>query len=111
PGDGVLGLRAVGGPVVGPLVGLEVGHVLARPPPLVLIPPDEPLALRPRLALGVGGGAVVEDAPVRGPGPRPVRGHPTLLARGRAPRRLFRLAGEAAAVDPAAAGGRAVVLQ
>src|SRR3712207_8895398 len=46
------------------------------PLPLVRVPPDVALALRPRAALGIGGRAVVEQAPVRGPRPRPLRRDP-----------------------------------
>ena len=63
----------------------EVGHVVARPLPLLLVPPDVLLALGPRLAGGVGGRAVVEHAPVGGPRPAPLGRDPA--ARGRRGRR------------------------
>src|SRR5699024_4137821 len=49
----------------------EVGHVLARPLPGVLIPPDELLAFGPRGAVGGRRGAVIQDAAVGRPRPRP----------------------------------------
>src|SRR6266702_6056064 len=79
------------------------------PPLLSEIPPDQGLALAPRLAIRVGRGPVVEDPPVGRPGPAPFRGHPVLLAAGLTPGRLVDPAGVDAAVDPAAAGGGSVV--
>src|SRR5690606_38405545 len=72
------GLVAVGRRL-GPL---DVGDVVAGPLPLLLVPPDVGLALAPRPPVGVGRRAVVEDAPVRGPDPAPLVGHPVLLAPG-----------------------------
>src|SRR5262249_26293511 len=77
----------------------------------LLVPPDEGLALAPWFAVGVGGGAVVQDPPVGGPGPAPLVRDPVLLPAGFAPRRLVDPAGVDAAIDPAAAGGGAIVVQ
>src|SRR6185437_16591252 len=65
----------------------------------------------PRLAVRVGGGAVVEDPPVRRPGPAPLVRDPVLLLAGLAARGLVDAAGVDAAVDPAAAGGGTVPVQ
>src|SRR3712207_1992714 len=109
--DGVHAGRVVRGVVVGPLVLGEVGDVVARPRPLLLVPPDVALALRPRLPVRVGGGAVVEDPAVGRPRPAPLgrdgaarRVEVTRLA----PPRPVDAAREAARVDPAARGGGAV---
>src|SRR5207248_9068808 len=74
-------------------------------------PPDVAAALRPRLAVGIGGCAVVEQPAVRGPRPRPLGRDVALLPVRLLARRLVHLAGEDAAVDPAAAARRAVRLQ
>src|SRR5439155_13304624 len=50
-------------------IGHEVRDVTAGPLALLRVPPDVLLAFAPRGAVGRGGGAVVEDAPVGGPGP------------------------------------------
>ena len=96
--------------VVRRLVGLEVG-VVPQPRPLALlgVPPDVLLALRPRLAVGIGGRAVVEDAAIGGPRPPPLRGDPVLLGARVAAGRLVDAVGVDAGVDPRAARGRAVV--
>src|SRR4029077_328319 len=71
--------------------------------------PDQFLAFAPRLAVGSGGGAIVEDAAIGGPGPAPA------VAVG-----VFRIAfvgavlaflGENAGVNPAAAECGAVVFE
>ena len=108
-GDRLFGLRAVGRDVVRGLVLLEVGNVLALP--LGAVPPDVLLSLRPRLSVGIRGGAVVDDAPVRRPCPRPLGRDVALLPVRLLPRRLVDPVGINAAVDPAAAHRRAVVLQ
>ena len=109
-GDGRHAGRAGRRPIVGRLARLEVRPVKAHPEALLGIPPDELLPLRPGPALGIGRGAVEEDATVIGPGEPPVRlerivGTPPLACPVAA--RL----GEDAAVDPDAACRRAVVLQ
>ena len=71
--------------------------------PFVRVPPDELLALRPRLPVGIRRGAVVEEAPVRRPRPRPLERGVVLLPVRLAPRRLVLAVGEDAAVDPAPA--------
>ena len=77
----------------------------------LLVPPDQRLALAPRLAVGVGRGAVVQDPPVGRPGPAPLRRDPALLGSRLAPRGLVHAVGADAAVDPAAAGRGAVGLE
>src|SRR5581483_9863364 len=93
--------------VIGRLFGIEVGRILPRPLLLFLIPPDEFLALAPRLAVGTCRRPVVEDANIVGPGESP-----TVTEQG------FRFAlvgfvlarvGEYSGVNPATAGGRTVV--
>src|SRR5206468_9165047 len=77
------------------------------------IPPHPPLALAPRIALEVGGGAVVHDAAVGRPGPAPFEMRPRHAGRvGLAPRREVLVPGRiAAAIDPRRARRRAVVLE
>src|SRR6202044_3906345 len=99
---------------VGPLGRRKVRHVIARPLLLVLIPPDVTLALRPRFTVRIGAGPVVEDPPVRGPRPRPLRrDDPARSADvpGDPPTRLIDPVLVNAGVDPAAAGRRAVAVQ
>src|SRR5215470_17836678 len=73
------------------------------------VPPDKLLALRPRSALGIGRCAVVHNALVLGPRPRPVAidgSSVQLIAlRARKIRRLFR---KDSAIDPASTRRRAV---
>src|SRR5918998_5833660 len=103
-GDGIvafgIGLR----PVIRPLGRGEVGDVVADPLALLLVPPDVLLPLRPGFALGVGGGPVVEDAAVRGPGPAPLVGRQGLLRPGLASPGLVDTASVGAGVDPTTAG-------
>ena len=108
--DRVLRPRVVRRHVVRPLGRLEVRHVLTGPAAGLLVPPDVLLPLAPRLALGVGRGTVVEDPAVQRPRPAPLGGHRVLLLARLAPGGLVDLVGVDAAVDPAAAGRRAVVL-
>ncbi len=88
----------------------EVGLIVADPAALLLIPPDVSLAIRPRSALGIGTGAVVHDAAIVRPGEAPFRLH---RISGDAPiaRPIAARLGKDAAVNPAAACRRAVVLQ
>src|SRR3954447_9385119 len=98
--------------VVRALVGLAGVRVVAPGPlPLFLVPPDVPLALGPRPALGVSRGAVVEDSRVGGPGPAPLARHPVLLGPRLLARRLVGALLVNAGVDPRAARGRAVLLE
>ena len=110
-GDRVHPSRALRGTVGGGLVRREVGHVVAGPATLALVPPDVSLALGPRPALGVRRGAVVEQATVCRPRPPPLRRHPAAggveVAR-LAPPRLVDAVAHHAGVDPAAAGGAPV---
>ena len=88
----------------------DVGHVVAGPHRAV---PLDQLALRiPGLAVDVRRGAVVEDAPVGRPGERPAEISAGIArVAGVAPGHHIALLGPAAGIDPAAAGGRAVVAQ
>src|SRR5215831_804634 len=73
------------------------------------VPPDELLALRPGPALGIGRRAVVHDAPVLGPRPRPIaidRCCVQLIALRTG--KVRRLLWEDSAIDPASAGRRAI---
>ena len=111
--DGLDALGPLGRPVGRRLRLLEVGHVLPGPLPrlaLLRVPPDVGLALAPRLALGVGRGAVVEDAAVQRPRPAPLGGDERLVVARRPPVGLVDAVGEDTGVDPAAAGRRAVGL-
>src|SRR5260370_3850333 len=45
----------------------------------LVVPPDQRLALAPRLAFEIGRGPVVQDPPVEGPRPAPFRCDPALL--------------------------------
>ncbi|ABA52345.1 hypothetical protein BURPS1710b_A0731 [Burkholderia pseudomallei 1710b] len=95
---------------LGRLVELVVGNVRARP--RLAVPADQLAARIERLAVHVARRAVVQDPPVRRPRPRPVQ----RLADARrvrvvAPRHLVARLRPRAAEDPAAARGRAVVLQ
>ncbi len=74
------------------------------------IPPDIFLPLRPGPALRIGGGAVVHDAAIVRPGEAPVRLHRVVGDFAVAGAIAARL-GKDAAVDPAAARRRSVVLQ
>ena len=110
-GDGVVAPGIGVGPVVRPLGRREVGDVVADPLALLLVPPDVLFPLGPGLALGVGGGPVVEDAAVRGPGPAPLVRRRGLLRPRLAPPGLVDAAGVGAGVDPTTARRRAVVLE
>src|SRR4029453_15611349 len=76
---GALG-RAVGRGTVGD----EVRHIVAGPSSLLLVPPDQGLALAPRPAVRIRRRPVVEPPPVGGPSPSPLRRHPALLLAWRA---------------------------
>src|SRR6267142_2696679 len=73
------------------------------------IPPDQLLPFRPGLALWIGRGTVVEDTAILRPRPRPLavdrRSAQLIALRASAVRPLLR---ENSAVQPAAAGGRAI---
>src|SRR5204863_7649022 len=98
--------------VVGRLVRLaRVGVVATGPLARVRVPPDVALALRPRLAVGVGRRAVVEDSGVRGPRPAPLPGDPVVLSPRLLAGRLVDVVRIDAGVGPGPAARRAVVLQ
>src|SRR5581483_2797494 len=99
-------------PVVGRLGRGEVGAVADAGPLLLLgVPPDVALALRPRLAGGIGRGAVVDDPRVLRPRPAPLVRDPVLLAVGPAARGLVDAVPVDAAVDPRPRRRRAVRLE
>src|SRR5215212_410312 len=97
--------------VIRPLGRGEVGDVLADPLALLLVPPDVLFLLGPGFALGVGGGPVVEDAAVCGPGPAPLVRRRGLLRPRLAPPGLVDALGVGARVDPTSTGRRAVVFE
>src|SRR5512133_3007189 len=109
---GIHPLRVLRGPVAGWLIPDEVGDVVAHPARSLGIPPDVGLPLRPRAALRIGGAAVVHDPAVQWPG-KP----PTEMCAGVAGRIGQPVPGKVAlvrvdaAVDPAATGRAAVILQ
>src|SRR5215211_7571654 len=109
-GDGVVTFSIGIWVVVGSLGRREVGDVVADPLALLLVPPDVLLPLGPGLAIGIGGGPVVEDAAVRGPGPAPLVRRLGLLRQGLAPPGLVDAFGVGAGVDPTTTGRRAIVL-
>src|SRR5439155_6109626 len=110
-GDRVLGSGAVRRNVRGGLLLLEVRVVGPHPFLLRPVPPDQLLALRPRLALGIRRGAVVENPAVQRPGPAPLLRDPVLLLAGHLARGLVLLVRVGADVEPAARRRRAVALQ
>ncbi len=110
-GQGLRPARVLGRLVVRRLVLLEVGDVVPGPLAPLRVPPHQRLPLAPRPALGVGGGAVVQDPPVGRPGPRPLGRHPVLLPARLAAGGLVDAVGVHPAVDPAAAGRGAVGLE
>src|SRR5207244_10822306 len=74
------------------------------------VPPDELLLLAPGLARGIGGGAIVDDPPVRRPDEAPaVAEVVALLGLFASQGQVLALLGVDAGVDPVAAGGRGVV--
>src|SRR5438270_7033381 len=109
PRDGVVAPCVLGRLIVGRLVEREVGKVEAGPLAFLRVPPHVLLPLRPRLPVGIGGRAVVEDPLVRGPRPAPLGRDWSLLPMRFLARGLVLFLLEGAAVDPAAARGRAVV--
>ncbi len=110
PGDGGHARRAWRRLVIGRLVHFEVRFVLSYPAPLLCVPPNQFLTLRPGPPFGIGRGPVVQDADIVRPGEAPFRLDGVIrdLAFVRTVAARLR---EDAAVDPAAACRRAVVLQ
>ena len=102
-GDGIHALCALGRLVVGPLLLVEVGTVKAGPLLLLFVPPDQLLALAPRLAVGTRRSAVVQDAHVVRPGESPAVSE--VVDRLALVGDVLVLAGMNAAVNPAAARG------
>src|SRR5215213_3654794 len=109
--DGILRDGVVWWLVVGAFGRAEVRHVVAGPLSLLFVPPDVFLLVGPGLAFGIGRGAVVDNAAVHRPRPRPLGGHPVLLGVWFAAGGLVGLVGVDASVDPAPARRRAVVLE
>src|SRR3546814_8206376 len=77
------------------------------------VPPRQALALRPGLAVRIGRRAVVEHAPVSRPGKGPAQVRAGAIRPVRLPRAglIVALCGIGAAINPAAAGGGAVILE
>src|SRR5579885_978072 len=99
--------------VIGRLSLLEIDGIVPDPLAFALVPPDEALALGPGAPRRVGGSAVVHGAAVGRPGETPaeMRSRPAGSVRlARAGAVLARLRNDAA-VEPGAAGRRAVVFQ
>ena len=111
PREGILGLGIGRGNRVRPLVHVHVRHVGTRPPVVLLVPPHILLAFRPRLPIGVGRGAVVQDATVGRPCPSPFGGHPVLLRARPTTAGLVDALCVATAVDPTTTPRRPVVLE
>ena len=101
-GDGRHARRARRRLVIGRLVQLEVRFVESDPAPLLGVPPDQFLAFRPGPPVGVGRGAVVQDADIVRPGEAPFRLERVIRDLAFVRPVAARL-GEDAAVDPAAA--------
>ena len=101
--------RVLGRPVGRRLRLRKVGRVEPRPTALLLVPPDQLLALAPGPALRIGAGPVVEDAPVVRPGEAPPV--PVRTVRVAPERPIHPIGSVAARVDPAAARRRAVLPQ
>src|SRR6266536_2757030 len=90
-------------------VQLEVRHVYAGPLLLLLVPPDVLLAFRPGATLRISRGAIVQDAPVGGPGKAPLQERiPLWITRGGTV--IARLWVDPA-VNPRAAGRTAVIVE
>ena len=92
----------------------EVGHVEPGPFLLAFVPPHHFLLFGPGISLRIRRRAVVESAPVGRPGPRPVEMvRARVRGRVRAPRTrpVIPFRGIDAAIDPAATGRAAVILQ
>ena len=106
--DGLRAFRVVGRNVVRRLLLVEVGRVVPRPLLLLRVPPHEPLALGPRLPVGIRGRTVVQQPTVRRPRPGPFEGSRTLLPVRLLAGRLVLLVAEDTGVDPAAARRRPV---
>ena len=108
--DGVHALRLLRRLVVRRHVGLEVRRVAERVPlALAGVPPDVALALGPRVSLGVGGRAVVEDVAVARPCPAPLGRDPVLLGVRLLARRLVDAVLVDAGMDPGAARRRPII--
>src|SRR3546814_9758493 len=95
------------------LVRLKIDTVVALPARLRLVPPRQALALRPGLAVRIGRRAVVEHAPVSRPGKGTAQVRAGAIRPVRLPRAglIVALCGIGAAINPAAAGGGAVILE
>src|ERR1043166_3356940 len=91
------------------LVWHKIGIIAAGPFTLRSVPPDELLALAPRLSIGCSAGAVVNDAPIARPGEAPAM--PQITARVARVRLVDFIRPEYAGVNPAAARGGAVGFQ
>src|SRR5581483_934914 len=72
-GVGVDAQRAGRRCIIWPLFKRKIWYVEAGPLLLLLVPPDVLLAFGPGLARGIRRGAIVENAPIRGPGEAPAQ--------------------------------------
>src|SRR5579871_2391907 len=106
--DRILSSCALRRNVVRTLMQVEVGDVVPGPALQLGIPPHVALLLRPWVAVHISGGAVIDDAAVQRPRPAPFGSDPTLLLARSSSCGLVLLVRKRTAVDPAAAGCRAV---
>src|SRR5215471_10907685 len=84
---------------------------MAGPLLLAFIPPNIRFTLRPRFSFGIGGRAVIEQAPVMRPGPSPFGSDPVLFPIWLSAGSLVDATFKTPRVNPAAATSRTVVLQ
>ena len=106
-GKGVVAAFLRTASVIGALGLREVRHIVTRPLPFCLIPPDEFFPFAPWRSVGGGRSAVVENAPIERPRVAPA----VTVATTRSPTVGLVLAVVNAGVDPAAGSGRAIGLE
>src|ERR1051326_4017914 len=91
------------------LADRKVRHVVTGPRLALCVPPDVALALAPRFALRISGGAVVENAAVGRPRVAPIQAYPVVtLTVASAVAAFFRVD---SAIDPAATRGGPIVFE
>src|SRR4051794_5198969 len=95
--------------VIRTFVECEVGSIEPCPGFLFFVPPDKLLAFTPGLPIGASGRAVINDAAVVGPRESPPT--PKIVVRSALVRLVHALFWIDAAVNPAAACSRAVILE
>src|ERR1700737_1142569 len=96
---------------IGCLFQREIRNVDPGPAPRAGVPPDVLLSLRPGVAGGVRRGAVIEDAPVAGPGETPLWVDVVSGSAVSASRHVLTRRGKHAGINPDAASRGAVILQ